>query len=566
MSGQSYQTKENDDNSVQQNNTTQIQSPQRSAGNSERQDALNEEQSENTIGCSCSNNDITWRSSGNLRGSPPVRDEASVPNKCVVEDEAVYRQRRSLAEQMLQNQRQRVARGGPLMDSNGNVTDYRYWFAKVYSYVTENELNFAQGNTFYYPSYVMASVAYFEQIYADNFQAFSNNGNVEEHWREAFERCAANQSRSESLRDLMLNSNDWASMAGTGQGGTAIAYLIDLVHGAVDSLVACMQAHIRYDLPRAEAWVFNTYYAGMGCVNISDFRTDFMSMAGVFDNAGRQMNAHMAEVIGLPVDMMPKILQDTAMAHWFDADMNTERADTWQRAEDLVQEGRGGSGPYMIAGGQLSGNVTEGDHLTPINQLNNTSLRPSMESSSEMFDDNDSRSTIAQMTDAQIEAMPLVEKMRRIRGMISGSTLNEDEETILRILRCTSNNASFVVLVNGADAWDLLTDINFSQHVELRQLLRTRYYPHIDQNMAMRLLQIAIDGLTDGTAEELIKDILECRRNVDGVQLLVRLGEVYESGATRSENYTHGRDAVLWELTGSDDAYIRNNYPSTYPG
>ena len=67
-----------------------------------------------------------------------------------------------------------------------------------------------------------------------------------------------------------------------------------------------------------------------------------------------------------------------------------------------MYEGRGGTGPYTIAGGQISGNVTEGNHLSPIKQLNSTSLRPSMESSMEMFDDNESRSVIAQMTDAEI--------------------------------------------------------------------------------------------------------------------------------------------------------------------
>ena len=47
------------------------------------------------------------------------------------------------------------------------------------------------------------------------------------------------------------------------QGGAALAAITASVMGAMSSLTTSMKAHIRYDLPRAEAWVFNQGYSAM---------------------------------------------------------------------------------------------------------------------------------------------------------------------------------------------------------------------------------------------------------------------------------------------------------------
>jgi hypothetical protein len=46
----------------------------------------------------------TWRERGNLRGNPPVQNEAP-PNMGIVEDEAVYKKRRSAAGAQLNSER-----------------------------------------------------------------------------------------------------------------------------------------------------------------------------------------------------------------------------------------------------------------------------------------------------------------------------------------------------------------------------------------------------------------------------------------------------------------------------
>ena len=80
---------------------------------------------------------------------------------------------------------------------------------------------------------------------------------------------------------------------------------------------------------------------------------------------------------------MPRMLQDFAMDYWFDANMATERADTWSRAEELVANGSAGNGPYSEGpGGELQGNTTAGDNMSALGTLP-ADLVPSMESSAE---------------------------------------------------------------------------------------------------------------------------------------------------------------------------------------
>ena len=244
----------------------------------------------------------TWRGSRNLRGSPPVRSE-SPPNIGIQEYEGVYNQRRKAAEQQLVRQHANADR---FLGSATTPFDNRYWFTKVYAHVTENELKSTDGRTFYYPSYVMQCVRYFDQIYQDNLEAADAGLDVEDHWARAFEVCA--------------DEDGYV-------GPDILDFLTGDLYRSITSLVISMQAHIRYDLPRAEAWVFDSYYKGMPGATIKDFEPDFMSMMDVFDRSAATMNTVIADLHHLPADIMPRSLQDLAMARWFDADMATERAD-----------------------------------------------------------------------------------------------------------------------------------------------------------------------------------------------------------------------------------------------
>ncbi len=482
---------------------------------------------------------VIWEDTPNLIGHPPVRDRRSPPNTNIVEDETVYNSRRAEADAMLERQR---ARADAMLDRSGQVTDFRYWFARVYQFVTENELAHAAGGAFYYPSYVMACVKYFEQIYNDNFEAFSEGGPVEDHWRQAFEEAENQKHLQEEYHRLMLENTDPDAAA-----GLAAASLMQSVLGPVQSLVRSMQAHIRYDLPRAEAWVFNSFYSGFPEARLGDFRADFMSMSGVFDEAGRRMNTEMAERIGLPVDMMPQLLQDTAMRYLFDADMSTERADTWRRAELLVDEGQSGVNPYSAEG---SGNVTRGDHLSGIGRISDTNLRPTMSSSAEVLDDDVVVSDISSMTDAQISALPATERVRMLRGLHRGATIGSDETTVLRILN--NSSADLVVIVDGADAWDIMYALDGNNATSLRTLFQAQYYPSTATATAYRLIRKCLDGETAEWEEQMVIDILQAQS--DGHALVEQLGRAYGGPATGADiDFKNGLYKLEWQLDGEEE-------------
>ncbi|RIH84645.1 hypothetical protein Mterra_01918 [Calidithermus terrae] len=283
----------------------------------------------------------TWRETGRLKGNPPVRSETEPPNKNIVEDEREYKAMLASAQALLQEQRSRARR--MLSPDAKQVLDYRYWFAQVYGHVTENEILFAQERTYYYPTYVLWCVLYFDKLYEDNLRAVA--GKQEPHWREAFKTATA-QKQMEGI---------------PGQVGKIVF-----------SLVASMLAHIRFDLPRAEAWVFERYRDAYGA-RLEDFRPDFFAMGGVFDNATRQMFAdieRLLRLMGTSFDVeLAKLfkqggLSEHAMRDLLGASMNRERLATWHRAERMVAEGKAGEDPYRLQNERLVGDVTRKDHLS----------------------------------------------------------------------------------------------------------------------------------------------------------------------------------------------------------
>ncbi len=486
-----------------------------------------------------------WEATPNLRGTPPVRDRHSPPNSNVVEDDAEYAALVTEARASLVRQRERAA---GYLDERGQLHDFRYFFAKVYSYVTENEIGFCESHAFHYPSYVLKCVLYFERIYDDNIRAFDTPGaRVEDHWRTAFEETARAQQRSEDAYRLMLELQDPDAA-----GGAALNAITQTVLGAMTAMTVSMKAHIRYDLPRAEAWVFNQGYRAMPDVHQDDFMPDFMSMSGVFDRAGEAMLPDMAEKLGVPVDLVPRMVQDTSMNYLFGADMATERADTWRRALALGAEHPDDVGPYgRDAAGHMTGDTTQSDQMSAIGGLSDPGLRPSMTGAMDSGDDDSAHADLESKTDEEIAAMPAVRRVQYLRALQAGAAIGDDETLVLRILRASS--ADLVTIVDGADAWDLMYALDGASATGLRQILRTQYYGATAANTALRLARRCMDGETAEWEEEMVADIVEAR--ADRVALIREIGRAYPD-MNGSDDFAKGLNKLEWQLDGADEDRI----------
>ncbi len=525
--------------------------------------------------------EATWPETGNLIGNPPVRDRLCPPSTDVIEDETIYQERRAAAETSLATQ---TTRADAWLDREGNVTDNRYWFARVYQYVTEGELREAAARTFYYPSYVLQCVRYFEKIYSDNVEIADNHGTVEDHWQVAFDECKRTQGLTWddvlAAGGAVIGGGAAGAASGAAIGGGvgsfaggvgavpgavvgakvggvsgAIAGVIAApaaaeVYGAVQSLVASMLAHIRFDLPRAEAWVFESHYAGQGEAAIEHFQPDFNSMTGIFEQAAAQMNTEIAERSGLPVDQMPQLLQDLAMTLWFEANMATERADTWDRAESLVEEGLAGDDPYTDTGSRLMGNVTRSTRPAGLDRLSERALRPTMGDPADAIDDNDARETSKA---SDLATRRTSERVNLIRAMLAGSTGDDDEASILQVIEASRTAGDLVTVIDGANAWDLAYATDGDEFDSLREVLRASYYPYTSQSMAFTLLQRCRHGETAEWEEEMIADLLTDRH--DGHALVEMVGAA-ESGGGFEEGY----DAISSDVDLGDQNRIDTHF------
>jgi conjugal transfer/entry exclusion protein len=72
---------------------------------------------------------------------------------------------------------------------------------------------------------------YFEQIYADNFNAFNDGSKVEDHWKKAFEEGAKQKELTDLYYQMMMQNTD-----PDGAAGLATAALMQSVLGAVESV------------------------------------------------------------------------------------------------------------------------------------------------------------------------------------------------------------------------------------------------------------------------------------------------------------------------------------------
>jgi hypothetical protein len=184
----------------------------------------------------------------------------------------------------------------------------KYWFARVYYYVTLHELENIDRGIYQYPHMKMQEVIHFNTTYATNLAAWESGRQAEPNWQAAF---AAAESSSSWLGASKSIGN---------------------------ALLPSMEAHIRFDLPRAIAAVYELHYAGLPGASLDEFSHDFFAMSSVFDRANEDLSA---EIDKAGNDWNPanwKPVGDVGFVlFYFLVDLEREMA--WEKAGTVISSG-----------------------------------------------------------------------------------------------------------------------------------------------------------------------------------------------------------------------------------
>lgn len=405
-----------------------------------------------------------------------------------------------------------------MLDENSRPFDSRWWFTSSYVRTTEGAVQEAEAGTFADAVFIYRLIAYFEKLYLDNMAAADAGRSVEPHWQRAFDVAARADSRS---RIYARPREDAANQS----------YLPDVVA----SVVAASRAHVRFDLPRAMAWVHATPVSGMADTDFNSHVSDFMAMAAVFERATLAANVDVAKQTKLPLKLMPRQVQEWGMRFLFRADLIEERAFAWECAQQLVATHSAGTNPYTeTEAGQLEGDITSTPAVDVFEAID-PGLRPTMDGLRRAPVDKLSRRG-AQLPDG----LDTVERIRALQGLCHGYTGLGDERAIMALLTASSRIGDLVAVVNGVGAWELAANLQRRKR-GLRSVLRLSYYPAVQASIAVALLRRALNFAQLPWEDSMIEDLL-CLRG-DAEALLTQVGDDDETGWQRVQRKVDRRTA-----------------------
>ena len=197
---------------------------------------------------------MTWEWTENVKEGAYVREKKDPLNYAFVEDFPTLKDRYEVAKGTQAKQEER-AKG---FMKGGVPNDGRYWFTKVYAFVTGRELEIVRNKNLYYPSLNLLAVQLFDRIYEDNLARYDlseSHLGTDQHWTEAFDKI--NSLDKFGWRDAILWNAETLPMLGN------VVEDLKNRYEAVKSLVKGMQAHIRFDLPRALNYAFIQHVQSM---------------------------------------------------------------------------------------------------------------------------------------------------------------------------------------------------------------------------------------------------------------------------------------------------------------
>src|SRR5262245_36324395 len=111
--------------------------------------------------------------------------------------------------------------------------DYNYWFAKVYYFVTQHELEAIDSARYQYPLMKLQEVIWFQNAYAANLAAWQSGqrANCEPHWRQAFDNAQRMQSAQVDATTQTIGT-----VAGAGGGAVGGAAAGAAIGGGIGAL------------------------------------------------------------------------------------------------------------------------------------------------------------------------------------------------------------------------------------------------------------------------------------------------------------------------------------------
>jgi hypothetical protein len=183
--------------------------------------------------------------------------------------------------------------------------DMKYWFARVYMFVTLNELKQIDAGTYQYPLMKMQEVVAFHATYKQNLDRWRSGakGKVESNWKAAF-------GAAEAMNDG--------------------SYVRTKAMEIMAALLPSMEAHIRFDLPRAVAAVYERNYAPIPGLSLALFKPDFDAMSVVFERAAADLSPEIKAACWMVDPGYSQTLRDVGFPAIFH--VGIERQLTWEKA------------------------------------------------------------------------------------------------------------------------------------------------------------------------------------------------------------------------------------------
>ncbi|MDR2281534.1 MAG: DUF5995 family protein [Gordonia sp. (in: high G+C Gram-positive bacteria)] len=162
--------------------------------------------------------------------------------------------------------------------------DPKQWFARVYSYVTEEMIKACDRGDVDNPDWVLDLIPVFDEYYTRNLSDYEAGRECEPMWQRAWSRCERSDERRPHLP-------------------------------VMSGLLAGVAAHIDADLPRALAGVHRSRYAD---TDLRAFRPDYLRLSPVFTAASNSLLAdlprsHKPWWTGLATRVHPQ-LRDSLLA------------------------------------------------------------------------------------------------------------------------------------------------------------------------------------------------------------------------------------------------------------